>query len=234
MEPLKKLARKLRSKFHDHSRDPALNTQCTEFEVDNWAISEFIVNKLVPVSGVHPYPISELNLMVATVCRFKPQQVFEWGTNIGKSARIFYETGKHFRIPLNIHSIDLPDDVEHGEHPHSSRGHMVKGLTGVTLHQGDGLETSISLYKTQPELRTLVFIDGDHSYESVYRELNGVINAMPNAHILLHDTFYQSEVSSYNIGPYNAIAATLAKLPGKYHMMATSTGLPGMTLLYKL
>lgn len=233
METLKKLVRKLRSQSLNHTLDTALNTQCTEFEVDNWAISEFIVSKLVPVSGVHPYPISELNLMVAAVCRFKPQQVFEWGTNIGKSARIFYETGKHFGIPLHIHSIDLPDDVEHGEHPHSNRGHLVKGCTGVTLHQGDGLETAINLYKTQPELRTLVFIDGDHSYESVYRELNGIINAMPDAAILLHDTFYQSEAAGYNIGPNRAIEDTLQSRPGQYRQISTTTGLPGMTLLYK-
>ena len=231
METLKKFVRKLRPK--PHVLDTALNTQCTEFEVDNWAISEFIVSKLVPLSGVHPYPISELNLMVAAVCRFKPQQVFEWGTNIGKSARIFHEAGKYFGISLNIYSIDLPDDVEHGEHPHSNRGYLVKRCAGVTLHQGDGLETAINLYKMQPELRTLVFIDGDHSYESVYRELNGIIDVMPNASILLHDTFYQSNAAKYNIGPYQAISDTLKARPNRYRQISTTTGLPGMTLLYK-
>ena len=171
--------------------------------------------------------------MVAAVCRFKPQQVFEWGTNIGKSARIFYESGKYFGISLNIYSIDLPDDVEHGEHPHSNRGYLVKGCEGVIFLQGDGLETAINFYKMQPELRTLVFIDGDHSYESVCRELKGIINAMPDAAILLHDTFYQSEASGYNIGPYRAIEDTLRSRPGQYCQISTITGLPGMTLLYK-
>ena len=215
-------------------KEPAKNIHCSEFEVDNWVISDFIVNKLAPVVGTHPYPISELNLMVAAVCRLKPQQIFEWGTNIGTSARIFYETGKRFGIPLEIHSIDLPDDQDHEQHPGSKRGCMVKGYAGVTLHQADGLSRAIELYQQQRQNRTLVFIDGDHSYESVYRELNGVISAMPNAHILLHDTFYQSEQSGYNIGPYRAITETLAAMPGVYRVMSTTTGLPGMTLLYRL
>ena len=229
-----RLAKKLKRVLVADNREPAKNIHCTEFEVDNWIISDFIVHKLAPIVGTHPYPIAELNLMVAAVCRLKPQQIFEWGTNIGKSARIFYETGKCFGIPMEIHSIDLPDNLNHQEHPRSRRGFMVKGKSGVTLHQADGLSKAIELYKRQPANRTLVFIDGDHSYESVYRELNGVINAMPNASILLHDTFYQSNQSGYNIGPHKAVTETLAAMPDKYRVMSTITGLPGMTLLYKL
>jgi cephalosporin hydroxylase len=232
MNLIKRFGRKIKKYSGTKFENPALNLNCSEFEVNNWAISEFIIQKLVPIAGIHPYPITELNLMVAAVCRLRPQQVFEWGTNIGKSARIFHDTGKYFRIPLHIHSIDLPDDVEHNEHPKSDRGYMVRGLPDVTLHQADGLAKAIELYQKTPELSTLVFIDGDHSYESVFRELNGVIQYMPNANILLHDTFYQSEGAGYNIGPYKAISDTLEANPGKFKSMSTATGLPGMTLLY--
>lgn len=234
MNYIRKVAGKLKSKLNVSREDPARNPACGEFEVDNWLISDFIVRKLVPVVGMHPYPITELNLMVAAVCRLKPRQVFEWGTNIGKSARIFHDTGKHFRIPLHVHSVDLPDDVEHGEHPRSDRGYLVRGFDGVTLYQADGLAKAIEIYHQNPSHGTLVFIDGDHSYESVYRELSGVIQHMPNANILLHDTFYQSAESGYNIGPYKAIQDVLADHPGEYRQMSTTTGLPGMTLLYKL
>lgn len=234
MKTISRVVRKLKQITGIERNEPAKNIQCSEFEVDNWVLSEFIVKKLIPIVGTHPYPITELNLMVATVCRLQPQQIFEWGTNIGKSARIFYETGKQFGIPLEIHSIDLPDDLEHEEHPKSSRGCMVKGYPGVSLYQADGLSKSIELHQRQPKNRTLVFIDGDHSYESVRRELAGITEAMPDAAILLHDTFYQSEQSGYNIGPYKAVAEMLAAKPGKYRAMSTTTGLPGMTLLYKL
>jgi cephalosporin hydroxylase len=234
MKNYSQVLRKLKYMISPDRNDPAKNIDCSVFEVDNWIISEFIVRKLIPIVGMHPYPITELNLMVAAICRLKPQQVFEWGTNVGKSARIFYETSKHFSIPLEIHSIDLPDDLDHQEHPKSDRGRMVKGYSGVWLYQSDGLSKAIELYQHSTQDRTLVFIDGDHSYESVYRELTGVIAAMPNAAILLHDTFYQSEQSGYNIGPYKAITEILASMPGKFQVMSTSTGLPGMTLLYKL
>lgn len=226
--------RKLQRMISTDRSDPAKNIDCSEFEVDNWIISDFIVRNLIPVVGIHPYPIAELNLMVAAICRLKPQQVFEWGTNIGKSARIFYEIGKQFNIPIEIHSIDLPDNLDHQEHPRSRRGHMVIGYAGVTLHQGDGLSKAIELYQRQSQNTTMVFIDGDHSYESVYRELSGIIETMPNAAILLHDTFFQSEQSGYNIGPHKAVTEILAKIPETYQIMSTTTGLPGMTLLYKL
>ena len=102
---------KLYHKDSEHNyRDPNVNTHCTEFEINNWVISDFIVNCLVPIVGVHPFPLNELQLMVGTVCRFQPTHIFEWGTNIGKSARIFYETTNSFKIDAEIHSIDLPDD----------------------------------------------------------------------------------------------------------------------------
>ena len=233
MKIVDKAFSKIKQLVGTERREAAKNLHCTEFEVDNWELSDFIVKKLIPVVGTHPYPIVELNLMVAAVCRLRPQQVFEWGTNIGKSARIFYETGKRFGIKLEIHSIDLPDELEHKEHPKSSRGRMVKGYSGVSLYQADGLSKSIEIYRRQPDKRTLVFIDGDHSYESVHRELTGITEAMPNASILLHDTFYQSEQSGYNIGPYKAVAEILAAIPEQYRVMSTTTGLPGMTLLYK-
>jgi cephalosporin hydroxylase len=234
MQILKRLVRKVQRSITPDKREPVKNVNCSEFEVDNWVISDFIINKLAPTVGAHPYPLTELNLMVAALCYLKPEQIFEWGTNIGKSARIFYETGKRFNIPLEIHSMDLPDHVDHVEHPKSNRGDMVKGYSGVTLYQSDGLAKSIELYQQHPIRKTLVFIDGDHSYESVYRELNGVIDAMPNAHILLHDTFYQSKESGYNIGPYQAIEDTLQENPKhQYRKISTTTGLPGMTLLYK-
>ena len=110
---IKDILRNLRDRFVSNRGDPAKNIGCTEFEVDNWQISNFIIHKLLPIVGPHPYPITALNLMTAAVCRLKPKQIFEWGTNIGKSARIFYEIGKQFGIPVDIHAIDFPDDLEH-------------------------------------------------------------------------------------------------------------------------
>jgi hypothetical protein len=52
-------------------------------------------------------------------------------------------------------------------------------------------------------------------------------------YILLHDTFYQTAESGYNIGPFKAIEDSLAKFPHlRFHRVDTNTGLPGMTFLY--
>lgn len=216
-------------------QDPAVNSHCTEFEVNNWIVSEFVISTLVPIVGVHPFPLNELFLMVSAVCRLKPDYIVEWGTHHGKSARIFYETSKHFGLDITIHSVDLPDDTDHQEHPGLQRGMLVKGLREVTLHQGDGLTVCLENHNRigKPDA-TLVFIDGDHSYASVRRELNGVMTHIPDANILLHDTFYQSEKSCYNVGPYKAIAEAMAVAPDRYRRLSTDTGLPGMTLLYQL
>jgi cephalosporin hydroxylase len=172
--------------------------------------------------------------MTSTVCYFKPRYIFEWGTHVGKSARIFYEISRAFKIDTQIHSIDLPDDIDHVEHPHSDRGKFVRRFKEVQLHQGDGIVKSIELYKLiNTDQTILFFLDGDHSYESVNHELHTISTHTGNVVILLHDTFYQSPASNYNIGPHQAIYDFLASHPNMYNQISTTWGLPGMTLLYK-
>lgn len=211
------------------------NRGCREFEVNNWIISQFVVDRLVQIVGVHPFPINEQMLMVAAICRLRPTHIFEWGTNIGKSARIFYETCRGFGIAAEVHSVDLPDEVEHAEHPGEKRGHLVRGIPGVQLHLGDGLDTSLQILATcgAAEVRPLFFLDGDHGYASVRRELEGIIEQVPLAGILLHDTFYQSEQSGYNVGPYRALVDVLADNEGTFKILSQNIGLPGMTLLWQ-
>ncbi|MFH1827619.1 MAG: class I SAM-dependent methyltransferase [bacterium] len=206
---------------------------CSEFEVDNWIISEFVIKELVPIVGIHPYPLNELIFMVSAVCRLKPTHIFEWGTHVGKSARIFYEITKYFHITSEIHSIDLPDNVQHCEHPQQNRGLLVKNIRDVQLHQGDGITVAIDLYKRiNGKPTSLFFLDGDHEYRSVKRELTSIMKHALHASILIHDTFYQSKQSGYNTGPYKAIRESLRAKSTKYRMLSTNLGLPGMTLLY--
>ena len=213
--------------------NPSRNLDCGEFEVDGWVTSAFVARTLVPLVGVHPFPLQELMLMTATVCRFEPSLIFEWGTNIGKSARIFHEITQYFRIPTTIHTCDLPDDVDHVEHPHAQRGAMVRGLEDVQLHQGDGLTTSLDLWeRAGGPPSPLFFLDGDHSNASVRREIDGILAAISDPVLLLHDTFLQSPESGYNIGPRQAIEESLAAHPGRFQAVHSGLSLPGMTLLY--
>jgi hypothetical protein len=56
-----RVIKKLKHMIGVERKEPAMNIRCSEFEVDNWLISEFIVKKLIAVAGTHPYPIAELN-----------------------------------------------------------------------------------------------------------------------------------------------------------------------------
>jgi cephalosporin hydroxylase len=217
------------------SKKSVPNPQCHEFEVNNWIISEFVLTKLAPLVGYCPYPLNEQMLMVAAVCRIKPTHIFEWGTNIGTSARIFHETCKAFDITTEIHSVDLPDSVDHIEHPRNMRGYLVRKIPSVRLHVGDGLDTSLRVaaqHIKDQRFRPLFFIDGDHGYSSVKRELEAIIEQVPSANILLHDTFYQTEDSRYNVGPHQAVADALQGRSDKFKVLSQNIGLPGMTLLW--
>lgn len=215
------------------SLNPIVNDNSTELEVNINKLSSFVIKNLLPIVGVSPFPITELLLMSSAVVKLKPDYIFEWGTHLGISARIFHETCKKYEINTTIHSIDLPDDIEHIEHPGNQRGIKVKGLKNVILHQGDGLSTSLEIAsKLKGHNKLLFFLDGDHSFESVSRELNGIYTAFPKSYILIHDTFYQSSDSGYNIDPYEAIRKFLEKKPNQYKKISTDFGLPGMTLLY--
>src|ERR1035437_1001030 len=179
-------------------QDPSRNIGSTEFEVNNNIICDFIFNTLLPKFNARPFPFDELMLMTATVCRFKPKLIIEWGTNVGNSARIFYEIVKAFEINSEIHSIDSPDDIHHSEHPGDSRGKMVKHINEIKLYQGDGLTCAFDITKQNIKEPILFFLDGDHNYDSVKKELEMIMDNLPNAIILAHDTFYQSENSKYN------------------------------------
>ena len=213
---------------------PVVNPRCTAFEVNNRLLSTFVVDVLVPIVDVHPFPVNELLLMSAALCRIHPKHLFEWGTNIGKSARVFYETSKRFGIDTIIHSIDLPEAISHVEHPGKRRGELVRKIREVKLYEGDGLDVAMKLGRSLADQEPfLFFLDGDHRYESVVRELSGIVDTFPASSMLVHDTFYQSPEANYNIGPHEAIEFVLRSRSDFYSTISTTTGLPGMTLLYR-
>jgi hypothetical protein len=129
--------------------------------------------------------------------------------------------------------LDLPDGADHVEHPGGQRGILVRGINVVNLHQGDGIEVGLDVCRAAvPGCRPLFLLDGDHSYASVRRELDGIASSWPLAWILMHDTFFQSPESGYNIVPHRAVEDALASWQPRPRRFATGTGLPGMTLLY--
>ena len=212
--------------------DPVRNPGALEFEVDLWTLSDFVLDTIVPVVGVRPYPLNELLLMIAAACRLRPSVVFDWGTHIGVSARIFYECNKAFDLGYEIHSVDLLPDASHVEHPGQEHGRLVRGLDKVHLHRGNGVKVALDVWRQlgQPK-KPLFFVDGDHAYESVRDELNEIFSTCPDASALAHDSFFQSSDSNYNVGPSLAIDEVVRNFPSRFKVIKSGLGLPGMTLL---
>ncbi|MFO0453463.1 MAG: hypothetical protein ACK52I_33205 [Pseudomonadota bacterium] len=72
------------------------NPACSEPEVDAWVVSRLALSRLVPVVGSHPFPLRELMLMGSAVALVRPEVIFELGTHVGKSARIFFVAARQF------------------------------------------------------------------------------------------------------------------------------------------
>lgn len=196
-------------------------------EVDAFATSRVVLDVLVPVVGVHPYPLSELMLMAAAFFDLRPGRVIDVGTHHGKSARVWHELGRLLDTPPPVHTIDLCDPT-HPEFPGKDHGRYCRDLDGVTLHTGDGCDVAARLIDEDPGVPTLLFLDGDHAQDTVTREL-ALCDRLPGGSVLLHDTLTQPG-SGYNEGPWEAIAAYLAPRP-EIEAHHCHLGLPGMTLL---
>lgn len=231
MSTLQKFVRQLvRSKNKKTSINKFLGD---EVEIEKWQVSQFINKKIVPIVRHSPFPFDELMMLVSTHHSIKPKYIFEWGTNIGKSARIFYETSKYFKLKTKRVSTDLSDSIGHQEHPGSKRGILVKNLQDVELLQGEGLETSLKMIKEKKlkNKKILFFLDGDHEYATVLNELNKISREVSRAIIIIHDTFFQTKESGYNIGPYKAVQKFMTD-NSKHRKYSTNFGLPGVTALF--
>lgn len=95
-------------------------------------------------------------------------------------------------------------------------------------HIGDGYDCASELICARPEAEHLLFLDGDHAYESVLKELH-LAAMFRSGCLLVHDTFYQPS-SSYNHGPYLAIEDFRKEFPFS-QVLHLATGLPGMSYL---
>jgi hypothetical protein len=202
-----------------------------------WDLSKFVVEKLIPTVDMWPYPLDELMLMAGSVVFLKPDIIIEWGTNQGRSTRIWLETIKHWGYKTHIHTVDLPPDVAHPENPQSSIGLFYKQVSDhskyVTQHLGDGLDVTKNLVDSNPNKEILFFIDGDHHEDSVRREIQGLLHLhLPKYNLLFHDA-YLSRRKDYYCGVFKAIDDLLLQnkslsIPNKTFI---NTGLPGMYFL---
>lgn len=194
-------------------------------EVDKYFMSDLAL-KFVKIIGSHPYPLDELLLMSAAFRYQMPEIVIDVGTHVGKSARVWYELSKEYNSETSVHTVDIFDE-KHSEFPGYALGKYIKNMP-VKQHIGDGFTVASEIIKNNSDAKFLVFLDGDHSYETVLRELE-LARQVKQGCIVVHDTFYQPG-SSYNHGPFQAIQDFIKEYQFK-QIIHLQTGLPGMSYL---
>jgi cephalosporin hydroxylase len=189
--------------------------------------SKFVTESLLPRAGHWPYPPGELQLMTVVMLWWQPDVIFEWGTNLGNSARVFHWIAEAFAIDTQIHSIDLPPDVAHVENVRELRGMLVRKFSDVHLHLGDGADKAVELFAALKPKRPLFYVDGDHRAEAVTRELDAIHAVAPAAPILVDDT-HDWQISD---SPRPAMLQFLDRHQGEYEVFEMVATLPGMSLL---
>lgn len=194
-------------------------------EINKWTTSRVVLD-LVKIVGYHPYPCDEMLLMVAAFRYHDPDIVIDLGTHEGKSARVWWELSRRYKRTTFVHTVDILDP-KHPEYPGKRLGKFISD-TSVVQHIGDSYECASDLIRNDPDSVFLLFLDADHRYESVRRELE-LLKLIKQGAVLVHDTFYQPD-SNYNHGPYLAILdfLTTTKVKQVIHLQ---TGLPGMSYL---
>jgi len=153
------------------------------------------VLRRVRALGLPAYGDEEVLLVAETVQRYRPTHVFEWGTNVGASARLFYEAAVVLGLTCEVHTVELPDDQAHLDRDHAGArtAALLEATPEVRQHRGDGVGVALRLCGELAPERPLFFLDGCHRYECVSRELYAIAVAAPRSCVLVHDIFHPEE-----------------------------------------
>jgi predicted O-methyltransferase YrrM len=128
------------------------------------------------------------------VCRFRPRRILEVGTHAGAStlsmALALAATGEGSIDTVDLVDVNAADERRRaGLDPESSPRQLLQSLDledRVRFITSDGLE----YLRRTSESYDLVFLDGDHSAVTVYREIPAAINRLTDdGVIVLHDYF---------------------------------------------
>jgi hypothetical protein len=136
------------------------------------------------------YGDDEVLFMAKTMRDLRPGVVFEWGTNVGASARIFREAASVLGFSCEVHTFELPAELAalDRDHPGERLGLHSGGVPGIWHHFGDGLYSALLLHARIRPSRALFYLDGCHKAGVVLHELESIASAAPEAVILVHDT----------------------------------------------
>ena len=153
------------------------------------------------------------------VCYFKPQSMLEIGTHIGAStvniASGLDHNKKHHHIKTQFSTLDIRDVNCEKDKPWlkfdsaNSPQSMLESLD-LSIDTKFINQSSIDYFENTDEKYDLIFLDGDHSAQTVYKEVPKALKCLnKDGIILLHDYFRKGESANpnndFNSGPYLGI-----------------------------
>lgn len=167
------------------------------------------------------------------ISHFKPSSVLEIGTHIGAStvhiATALHHNCKQQQLKAHFSTLDIRDvndsiekpwlKFKTNRSPKESLEALKLAIKPRFIHQN-----SIEYLESTTDTYDFIFLDGDHSAPTVYRELPKALAKLNKGGvILLHDYFAKGESANpkndFNSGPYLAIqryfreGATIDVLP---------------------
>jgi len=153
------------------------------------------------------------------ISHFKPKSVLEVGTHIGAStvhvASALDNNFKKHDVKAAFSTLDLRDvncDAEKPwlkfkspKSPQELLNELDLGITTKFMSQN-----SLDYFQTPQDKYDFIFLDGDHSAQTVYKEVPKALKCLnPNGIILLHDYFKLGDSANpnnnFNSGPYLAM-----------------------------
>ena len=150
---------------------------------------------------------------------FKPKSVLEVGTHIGAStvhvaSALDYNFKQH-KVKSTFSTLDIRDVNCTKDKPWlkfdspKSPKDLIADLD-LSITTGFMSQDSLEYFETTTDTYDFIFLDGDHSAQTVYKEVPKAIKCLnPNGIILLHDYFKLGDSANpnnnFNSGPYLAI-----------------------------
>lgn len=150
---------------------------------------------------------------------FKPTSVLEVGTHIGAStvhvASALDYNFKHENVKSTFSTLDIRDvnctkekpwlKFKSPKSPKDLIADLKLGITTNFMSQD-----SLDYFESTTDTYDFIFLDGDHSAPTVYKEVPKAVKRLnPNGIILLHDYFKLGDSANpnnnFNSGPYLAI-----------------------------
>ena len=134
---------------------------------------------------------------------FKPKAVLEIGTHIGAStiniASAVYYNQLELKIKPTFKTIDIKDVNSINEKPWLQYGMNKSPIEMIENFKFESFvefitDTSINYFEKTKETYDFIFLDGDHSAETVYQEIPMALSKLNRGGIiLLHDYFPNAE-----------------------------------------